>query len=538
VASAFSSAAKFLEALYPANADDASADAPSSDDEAQVAAESSNANPLEALERWKATAEVMAKQESVRQVAVVTSVSASPEWTPESDASGGECIRPVESKLLPLHEESTAASDGVHDDLDIGSDDGQSAFPSLCGPDFAEGLLRREEHHGQMSSVKLLRLAFAEWSVMRSRAQSQKAAAIEEARQQGKRKQALSFWLCDGRVDLPMLRVIIQCWHEVTIVEHIRRSDRRSKHRLEFSPDEVQRTVSPVLASPAPMQRALGALLSDTHDSLEHVCFLGWRELKQKTRRDTAAAMWVMERMAMSQGGLVVQAVFWTWCRLAAQNRLPSWAAELQQDMRFLRQAHSPASSSPVDGFRACDKSGARGGRWKSWMIPVCVCIASIFVHMFLLAIQNGFTAKDSDGDGIVDVEDRCPNSSVSLNFRSSWRTDWDGDGCLDSVEDLDDDDDDVPDDRDLCPRTAAGARVDKDGCTIGQLDLQARGGTEPGVSPWYEAWQKVADAGLEVFLGALLTAAVNWGWSPMKAAVGHFNDRLKSFWSPVSQSP
>lgn len=67
---------------------------------------------------------------------------------------------------------------------------------------------------------------------------------------------------------------------------------------------------------------------------------------------------------------------------------------------------------------------------------------------------------RDSDGDGVVDALDRCPNTLVADRDRV------DGSGCAPSQRDSDGDG--VPDDRDLCPLTPAGATdVDASGCSL-----------------------------------------------------------------------
>ena len=60
----------------------------------------------------------------------------------------------------------------------------------------------------------------------------------------------------------------------------------------------------------------------------------------------------------------------------------------------------------------------------------------------------------DSDGDGVPDSRDRCPNTPKGVQV--------DEHGCP-----LDSDGDGVPDYRDKCPGTPKGAKVDKDGCEI-----------------------------------------------------------------------
>ena len=59
---------------------------------------------------------------------------------------------------------------------------------------------------------------------------------------------------------------------------------------------------------------------------------------------------------------------------------------------------------------------------------------------------------SDSDSDGIIDPNDKCPNTPTGVAV--------DKDGCP-----LDADKDGVPDYRDKCPNTPAGVSVDKDGC-------------------------------------------------------------------------
>lgn len=64
----------------------------------------------------------------------------------------------------------------------------------------------------------------------------------------------------------------------------------------------------------------------------------------------------------------------------------------------------------------------------------------------------------DSDGDGVNDDRDDCPNTpaGTAVDSRGCARaTDSDGDG--------------VNDDRDACPNTPAGVRVDREGCPVAE---------------------------------------------------------------------
>lgn len=60
---------------------------------------------------------------------------------------------------------------------------------------------------------------------------------------------------------------------------------------------------------------------------------------------------------------------------------------------------------------------------------------------------------KDSDGDGVMDIVDKCPNTPEGIKV--------DSDGCP-----LDSDGDGVPDHLDKCPDTPKGYKVDASGCT------------------------------------------------------------------------
>ena len=90
----------------------------------------------------------------------------------------------------------------------------------------------------------------------------------------------------------------------------------------------------------------------------------------------------------------------------------------------------------------------------------------------------------DSDGDGVVDYLDKCPDTpaGVSVN-ESGCPIDSDGDGVADYLDKcpntpagagvdangcpLDSDGDGVADYLDKCPNTPKGFRVDKDGCKV-----------------------------------------------------------------------
>lgn len=75
----------------------------------------------------------------------------------------------------------------------------------------------------------------------------------------------------------------------------------------------------------------------------------------------------------------------------------------------------------------------------------------------------------DTDGDGVDDIDDACPNGETG--WTSTPSTDYDGDGCRDSTEDNDNDNDSIINLNDDCPEgelswvSGSGTDNDGDGC-------------------------------------------------------------------------
>ena len=108
---------------------------------------------------------------------------------------------------------------------------------------------------------------------------------------------------------------------------------------------------------------------------------------------------------------------------------------------------------------------------------------------IFSLGVQIPFGAKkakfiDTDGDGVADSMDRCPNTPVGTAVDAyGCERDSDNDGVKDSMDQcpgtpsgvkvdasgcpVDSDGDGVSDDKDNCPGTPAGAAVDAAGCEL-----------------------------------------------------------------------
>lgn len=78
-------------------------------------------------------------------------------------------------------------------------------------------------------------------------------------------------------------------------------------------------------------------------------------------------------------------------------------------------------------------------------------------------AIVEPAPQLDSDGDGVSDQTDRCPNTPAGMAV--------DAYGCHDG----DTDNDGVKDSRDKCPNSRAGAVVDADGCEV-QVVIELQG--------------------------------------------------------------
>lgn len=70
--------------------------------------------------------------------------------------------------------------------------------------------------------------------------------------------------------------------------------------------------------------------------------------------------------------------------------------------------------------------------------------------------VKNALPSADSDSDGVVDVKDKCPNSSANAVVDSA--------GC---EIPSDTDKDGIVDTKDQCPNTKAGAKVGADGCYV-----------------------------------------------------------------------
>lgn len=285
--------------------------------------------------------------------------------------------------------------------------------------------------------------------------------------------------------------------------------------------------------APAQMGPALSAFRSKALGMYIGGSFCAWRDFTRSLRRNRATMSWFMERMALTEKNMILQEALWAWYHLIPLNRQPAWATKLKQDLEdltrsqsasTLRDERSPAKDTPPEETPSADVGMAKIAK-RVCVITAAVCVCTLLLNVVLRGGQpldattwapaNALfhaqvSGPDTDGDGVADAADSCPWTSNLYNFQSTWRTDWDSDGCMDSVEDQDDDGDKVPNSQDSCPRTRLGTEnVDSEGCTPGQKGEDVKDVTSS--SSW---GAKLGDIFLEIVVGLLFTASVNYASS------------------------
>lgn len=178
------------------------------------------------------------------------------------------------------------------------------------------------------------------------------------------------------------------------------------------------------------------------------------------------------------------------------------------------------------------DKSVASQSNFGDWILNLGLSIplgakamAAAPVAAAAPVVMAAPKPADSDGDGVVDSEDRCPNTPAGAKVNAQGcELDSDGDGVVDSKDrcpntpagakvnadgcELDGDGDGVVDSKDRCPDSPAGAKVNADGC---ELDSDGDGVVDSKDScPDSKAGAKVDDKGCEI-AGVIALKGVNF---------------------------
>ena len=138
--------------------------------------------------------------------------------------------------------------------------------------------------------------------------------------------------------------------------------------------------------------------------------------------------------------------------------------------------------------------------------------------------VNNDGCPLDSDGDGVYDYLDKCPNTPAGVKVN--------GDGCP-----LDSDGDGVYDYLDKCPNTPAGVKVNGDGCP---LDSDGDGVYDYlDKCPNTPRDLKVTADGCPIQMKKKLTKDLNIEFDTNKAVVKpEYNDRLKEFADFMAKYP
>ncbi|WP_250656968.1 OmpA family protein [Alkalimarinus coralli] len=108
----------------------------------------------------------------------------------------------------------------------------------------------------------------------------------------------------------------------------------------------------------------------------------------------------------------------------------------------------------------------------------------------------------DSDGDGVLDSDDQCPNTEAGANVDSA--------GCVivAAVVKKDSDNDGIEDSLDQCPNTPAGRTVDAKGC---ELDADQDGVVDGADNcPDTPAEAKVDEKGCQLVIAETVTQTLN----------------------------
>lgn len=234
-----------------------------------------------------------------------------------------------------------------------------------------------------------------------------------------------------------------------------------NRPELPRSPQEGLRTPSPAALQPAPLMPP-----SPVPSSVGSTPLDDWQQREHSwTATNTMAMLWLA-------GGLLAASVLLN-CVMYQNSpgaALGVVSFEPWQDGPQTRGTREQLLDSDGDGVpdhhdwcpqkkRTSRKADGRESGWISGR-------ASDFDGD---GCEDGVEDEDKDNDGIEDKIDRCPMSPMQYRFVSNAVSDFDGDGCADGVEDLDDDGDGVSNSIDECRQTDLGDSSDSEGCSAKQ---------------------------------------------------------------------
>ena len=139
-------------------------------------------------------------------------------------------------------------------------------------------------------------------------------------------------------------------------------------------------------------------------------------------------------------------------------------------------------------------------------------------------SITAVFTKKDTDGDGVPDLEDSCPDTPEGEEA--------DENGCAPSQKDTDGDG--VTDDIDQCDSTGNDVRVDENGCPQSPIYLDSN-----GVTIKAQDWAEIGDTGeingvtYTVVSGWELKYWVSYGIDPERVCTSKITSMAGFFFHP-----
>lgn len=130
---------------------------------------------------------------------------------------------------------------------------------------------------------------------------------------------------------------------------------------------------------------------------------------------------------------------------------LSAGCATRSYDSKMACAAAGALGGAAIGGIGGGDSDGALAGAAIGGLIGFFVCPKSVAAAE---PAPEPAAPGDADGDGVTDDKDRCPTTPAGAKV--------DANGC-----ELDSDGDGVVDSKDACPGTPAGTKVDAKGCEV-----------------------------------------------------------------------